>query len=191
MSDGAPVAPPPRRESELAGPIRRYLEAQGYTVWVDPDGTDYFDVAARRGEEVGLVELKLSDWRTLLAQAVDRRGYADWVAVALPRRPAAERLLARAALGHAQRIGVWTVVGESVTVLRSARPWAPSTRELFELQRRSLRALLDLRAGGLVPEGVELSAFPARAVRRPGGRSAREWRLEEFSERGERSEKPD
>jgi len=176
----ASPATAPRFESELAGPVGRHLESLGFQVWVDPDGTDYFDVVARRGEELGLVELKLSDWRELLAQAVDRRGYGDWVAVAMPRSGPAERLVARASVGNARRIGVWVVEGESVRVLRPAERWPTNTRELFRGQREALERLLEVRS--TVPEDAPgmLTAFPPRTVRRPGGRSARNWRLEEF-----------
>jgi hypothetical protein len=178
-------APPlPRREAELAPPVRRHLERLGYAVWVDPDGSGFFDIAARRGEEILLVELKRTDWRELLRQAVARRGYADRVAVALPRRSLAERLLARSGAGTARCVGVFVVDvrGGEIVELRPAEPWPESTRALFARGRQELGALLDGLASGGLPPGVGWGGFPQRPAHRPGGRAAREWRLDEFPE---------
>ena len=169
----------PARESDLVPPVRQFLASAGYEVWVDPDGRGFFDVAARRGAELLLVELKLTDWRHLLAQAVARRGYADRVAVALPRESLARKLLARAD-GPASCVGVWWVRPDQVIELRGARPWPAATQELFAPGRKELDALLDARASGQLPEGIGWGGFPQRAEHRPGGRPAREWRIEEF-----------
>ena len=56
--DVSPSAPrrPRLSEAELVRSTARYLETLGYRVRIDPDGADYFDLVARRGREVGLVE---------------------------------------------------------------------------------------------------------------------------------------
>jgi hypothetical protein len=177
----------PGREAELAGPVRAYLEAQGYAVHVNPDGRDYFDVVARRGSTIGLVELKRTDWKHLLVQAVSRRSYGDWVAVVLPRRAAAERLLARAEAEVARPIGVWTVGAGGVDVLRAAEPWPAATRALFPEHRAALEELLSWREAGGLPEGATWGGFVGRSARGGGGRPTREWRLDEFAGGSERA----
>ncbi|MCI4355433.1 MAG: hypothetical protein L3K06_08740, partial [Thermoplasmata archaeon] len=102
-------AKPRLRESELRAPVVAHLTAEGFRTWVAPDGRDYFDIVALRGEEIGLVELKVSAARQVFGQALRRRAWADWVAVAIPGRKAAERLLARPGAERAGRIGVWLV----------------------------------------------------------------------------------
>jgi hypothetical protein len=173
--------PRPRpRETTLIPPVERHLTADGYTVLVNPDGEDYFDLAAVRGEEVGLVELKIADWKTLKVQAAVRRTYADWVAVALPRRSLAERLLARMEGPLLHPVGVWLVEGEQLEILRAAEGWPPATRALFPEHRAALREMLAARAAGSLPVGATWSGFAARSAREAGGRHVREWRLDEF-----------
>ena len=170
-------ARPKLRESDLAPPVRRYLEAQGYTVWVDPDGTDYFDVVARRASEIGLVELKLSDARKVLGQAVRRRGYSDWVAVALPRESAARRVLGLPIPAPGERVGVWWVDGEEVRVLRPAVARPVPADDPFVERRDGLVRLLDLMESGALPTGVSWGHLTSGRLRPP-----REVRLDEFPE---------
>lgn len=110
--------PRPRWERELAPPVSTHLESEGYRVWVDPDGTDYFDIIARRGPTIGLVELKLDDGRTVLRQALRRRGWADWVAVAVPDERLARRIAERPVAERGHRVGVWWVEPDRVQILR-------------------------------------------------------------------------
>ncbi len=169
------------RERDLALPVRRFLEPEGYQVWVDPDGSDFLDIVVRRGEEIGLVELKLADWRKLLSQAVRRRGWADWVAVVLPRETLARKLLSAPQAPRATRVGVWAVVDGSVRVLRPAEPlWSAGEEHPFPELRERLRAMTDLLAAGELPTGVRWN-LPGARGRLPGGhRATRDWRLEEF-----------
>ena len=173
------ASPPsaPIHESDLAAPVRRHLEGEGYTVWVDPDGTDFFDVVARLGDVVGLVELKISDTRKVLGQAVRRRGYADWVAVALPRESTARRVLTRPIPSPGDRVGVWWVDGGSVKVLRAATMRPRGDNDPFAERRRGLFELLDLLELGRLPTGVRWSHITSGRARPP-----REIRLDEFPE---------
>lgn len=170
-------------ETELAPPVVAFLEGQGYRVWRDPDGSDYFDIVCRRGEEVGLVELKVADYRKLLAQAHRRRGFADWVAVALPKRLLAEKLLALPSTERGRRVGVWRVREGKVTVLRPAEPLraAGETNPFPEARARLVQLLDELEAGRLEPgtrwEGI--AAVPGAGRLR---RATRNWRLDEFSD---------
>jgi hypothetical protein len=172
-----------RRESDLAPPVRTFLEGRGFRVWVAPDGHDYFDLVARRADEIGLVELKLADWRRVFEQALRRRAWADWVAVVLPRRSLAEKILARPMAPRAERVGVWTVEEQTVRVVREARPiLAEGEADLFDPLRQHLLSTLDMLEGGILPPEVQWGfalSPPAhlRPSRRPVGK---EWSLEEF-----------
>src|SRR5208282_6635002 len=102
------VAPRPRiSEREVVATAAAYLQGLGFRVYPNPDSTDYFDLVARRGNEVGLVEAKVSGSRAVLVQALKRRAWGDWVAVVLPSEKAAERLVARTDGTRASRVGVW------------------------------------------------------------------------------------
>ncbi len=169
------------RESELRAPVCTHLEAQGYRAWAAPDGRDYFDVVAVRGEEIGLVELKVSAARQVFAQALRRRAWADWVAVAMPGRLAAERLLTRPAAARAQRVGVWVVADGRVTELRAARPmYAEDEAKPFGEARDRLREVLRSLESGELPAGTDWGLFHAPRLPGPHRRSTRDWRLEEF-----------
>ncbi len=135
---------------------------------------------ARRGPEIGLVELKLSDWRKVFAQAVRRRAWADWVAVALPRESLARRLLDRPEAPRAQRVGVWVVEDGAVRELRPARPLvAAGEADPFAESRARLAARLDELEAGALPAGARW-LVPGRPSVGGSRRTTRDWRLEEF-----------
>jgi hypothetical protein len=170
------------RETELAGPVERFLTAQGYHVWIDPDGSDYFDVVARRGDEVGLVELKVADWKGVLTQAVARRGWGNWTAVVVPRASLGRRLLEHRRNERTGRVGVWWVHDESVEVLRPAEPSIlPGEEDPYEPLRLEFRHLLDAMESGVLPVKVGWTYLRSWARFQQGGRPAKLWSLDEFS----------
>lgn len=69
-------------EVDLYVPVRDFLVSQGYDVQAEVDDCD---VVARLGEQLLIVELKLSFNATLLVQATDRQRLSDIVYVAVPR----------------------------------------------------------------------------------------------------------
>jgi len=176
----AGTSPRPVRESELRAPLERFLSSRGYRVDFDIDGQDYFDAVARRGDELGLVELKLTDWRKVHAQALVRRAWADWVAVLLSRRSLAERLRTRAGPPAVGRVGLWYLEHGEVQVLREASPIPGATS--FPL-RGELQFALGVRDRGELPPGAVWSGLGPVRNRRAGRRwDGRFWRLEEFAE---------
>jgi len=177
-----PRSAPRPSERALVEAVARHLEAEGYQVRIDPDGTDYFDLVARRGDEVGLVEAKVANSRAVLAQALKRRGWGDWTAVVLGSATSAERLAQRTNATRAEPVGVWSVSDGSVRVHRPARRWAdPDGPDPFRSLRDRFRRLLDSIDSGELPESVTWDGVP-RAVRRAsGGRGFAEWRLDEPS----------
>jgi hypothetical protein len=88
-----------RRESDLAIPVREYLEAQGYTVRSEVNGCD---ITAVLDDELIVVELKKGFSTDLLIQATERQRIADTVYVALP----AEGALAKSSRYDKRRRGI-------------------------------------------------------------------------------------
>jgi hypothetical protein len=165
------------KEGELAPAVTAHLTGLGYRVFVNPDGTDYFDVVARRGSEIGLIELKVADYRKVFAQALRRRGFGDWVAVVLPTERRVRRCLDRPAPPLGEKVGLWFVNEGKLEVVRGALPLYEDGREgPFPEQRRQLEELLDHLEGGRIPPGTTWG-FVRHS---PGGRSTRDFRLEEF-----------
>jgi hypothetical protein len=174
------AAPRPRSERELVETLAGHLAARGYRTYVNPDGTDYFDLVARRGDEVGLVEAKISDARTVLAQALRRRAWGNWTAVALPGLVAARRLAERTRGTRAAPIGVWVVRPDGLEEIRPARAWSvPGVEDPYSGLRARFREILDLLDHGGIPTEVPWSDVPGAVRRASHGRRFAEWRLDE------------
>lgn len=71
------------RETELYGPVKTFLEAQGYQVKSEICGADV--VALREGQEPIVVELKLGISLTLVHQVIERQTVTDLVYAAVPK----------------------------------------------------------------------------------------------------------
>ena len=69
-------------ESELYDPVKRYLEARGYTVKGEVNGVDL--VACHPDKETVLVELKKSFSLKLVLQGIERLALSDSVYLAVP-----------------------------------------------------------------------------------------------------------
>lgn len=69
-------------ETDLYEPLRVYLTAQGYTVRSE---VAHCDIAATRGDDLLIIEMKRSLSLALIAQAVERQAITDAVYVAIPR----------------------------------------------------------------------------------------------------------
>ncbi len=110
-------------ETDLCLPVKRHLEAQGYTVKAEVRGCD---VVAVRGSEIPvIVELKQSLTLALLYQAVDRLTVAEHVYIAI-NRP--KRGVTGDALKLCRRLGLGLIVvtsSGSVEVLAHPVPYAP------------------------------------------------------------------
>jgi hypothetical protein len=168
-------------ESEIVAAARGHLESEGFRVWVNPDGRDYFDLVARRGREVGLVEAKVAGSSQVLSQALRRRAWGDWVAIVVASERAAWRLAHRTARTRAAPVGVWWARrGTGVTVVRAAQPWVadPATDPYGPLRARFQR-LLDALEAGELPDAVTWDGVVREVRRASGGRGFREWRLDE------------
>lgn len=72
------------KETDLYAPVKAFLERSGYVVRGEVQGAD---LAAVRGEELVMVELKRVFGLKLLIQAANRQKAADTVYVAIPKPP--------------------------------------------------------------------------------------------------------
>lgn len=167
--------------------VRLYLEGDGYRVYENPDGSDYFDLAARRDGEVGLVELKLDRDAVVLYQALRRRAWGDWAAVALASERAARRLAERPSSEARASVGVWWVKGDGVEVLRPALRWGrASDTPVLSAARAQFEEWLDRVDRGEIPPGVRWEGLQREVGRLSQGRRFREWTLEEALGREQR-----
>ncbi|WP_176440340.1 DUF2161 domain-containing phosphodiesterase [Boseongicola aestuarii] len=72
------------RETELYGPIKVFLEGQGWDVKAEIGAVDV--LACRDGDPPLIVELKVGFSLSLVYQAVDRQAVTDLVYIAVPRK---------------------------------------------------------------------------------------------------------
>ena len=166
--------------------LRHHLERQGFQVYPNPDGTDYFDLVARRGGEIGLVELKLNRGGAVLHQALRRRAWGAWTAIALASERTARRLVTAPTSRLRSAVGIWYVQGETVEVLRPARLTPDRTRsEMAGAARAELGRWLDRVDRGELPPGVRWEGLRYAVGRFSGGRRFKEWTIEEASASGE------
>lgn len=176
-------SPSPRArpsERQIVDRAREFLEGQGYRTWTNPDGHDYFDLVARRGAEVGLIEAKVANAREVLAQALRRRVWGDWSAVVLASERSARHLAERSAATRAAPVGIWCADAGGVRVVRPSRPWvAPGTVDPYASLRERFRGVLDDLEAGTLPPGVPWDGVLREIRRASGGRGFAEWALDE------------
>lgn len=149
--------PAPLLETELYGPVKALLEAQGYDVKGEVVGCDV--VAVRGDEPPVVVELKRTFGLGLVLQGIDRLAMTDAVYLAVgawPPRPTAVRRLCRR-LG----LGLIIVAGDRADVILDPLPYAPRKH-----RRRAGRRL------GAAPDHDRLPPG-SPSLRGPTGRRAR------------------
>lgn len=147
------------QESDLYGPVKTFLEAQGYTVKGEVGA---LDVLACRGDEPPVVvELKTGFSLTLLHQAVARQALTDLVYVAVPYRAgkvAARALRDNVGLCRRLGLGVLSVRLTDGLVLAHADPAAYAPRKqpkrTAALLREFQRLQGDPNRGGSVRGGL-------------------------------------
>ena len=112
-------------ETDLYLPVKRHLEAQGYTVKAEVKSCD---VMALRGDEAPvIVELKTGLTLQLLYQAVERLTVSEHVYIAIARP---KRGVGSSALKLCRRLGLGLIVvtaSGSAEVLADSVPYTPRT----------------------------------------------------------------
>ena len=147
------------QESDLYGPVKAFLEAQGYTVKGEIGAVDV--LACRADEPPVIVELKTGFSLTLLQQAVARQAVTDLVYVAVPYRAgkvAARALKANVGLCRRLGLGVLSVRAADGLVVAHADPgpFQPrkQPRRKVALLREFQRLQGDPNRGGSVKQGL-------------------------------------
>lgn len=156
------------RETELYGPIKALLEAQGYAVKGEVGAVDI--VAVRGDEAPVLVELKTGFALGLYHQAVARLAVSDlvYIAVPKPRGARAKRALKdNRALCRRLGLGLITVRADgAVEVQCDPGPYAPrpSKARRAKLLREFTRLAGDPNEGGATRHGI-VTAYRQDALR--------------------------
>ncbi|MDR1541228.1 MAG: DUF2161 family putative PD-(D/E)XK-type phosphodiesterase [Clostridiales bacterium] len=95
------------KETDLYGPVKKHFELLGFTVRSEVRGCD---LAAFKGEELVIVELKLDFNIKLLYQALERQKLTNSVYVAIPRPKRSNSLEFRSKVEIARRMKIGLIV---------------------------------------------------------------------------------
>ncbi|MEE4383699.1 MAG: DUF2161 family putative PD-(D/E)XK-type phosphodiesterase, partial [Pseudomonadales bacterium] len=157
-------------EADLYAPVKRFLEAQGYTVKGEIGACDV--VAVRGDAPPVVVELKARPSLELVLQGVDRLAFSDqvYVAFAAPARGSKGAAARRRRLhGLLRRLGLGLLlVREDGTVLPELDPGPyrprPNARKRARLLKEFAERAGDPEPGG-APAGPRLTAYRQDAIR--------------------------
>jgi hypothetical protein len=144
------------RETDLYGPVKSFLEGQGYVVKGEIGAVDV--VAMRGEEEPVLVELKLGFSLALVHQGIARQAVSDLVYLAIPKPPKARALKDNLALCRRLGLGLLTVRLRDgfVEPLADPAPFTPrkSPKRTAKLLREFARRVGDPNKGGATKVGI-------------------------------------
>lgn len=177
MSRAKNTAPPAKKQAEadLYGPVKAFLEAEGYVVKGEIEDCDI--VACRGAEPPIIVELKLRFNLALVLQGVRRLGLTDRVFLAVPRRVAARRESVSPddrdvrKLCRMLGLGLLTVnrdapPGRAVEIVLEPEPYRPrkNKKVLAKLLREHRRRIGDPNLGGVRRTPI-VTAYRQEALR--------------------------
>jgi hypothetical protein len=151
------------RETDLYLPVKRFLEAQGYSVKGEIRECDV--VGVRADEPPVIVELKTSFSLQLVLQGVDRLAITDAVYLAFPppkRRQHGDIVKLCKRLG----LGILLVTGDHVEALTDPAPYQPrkATRRTKMLLKEFAHRVGDTTAGGS-GRVIRMTAYRQDALR--------------------------
>lgn len=143
------------READLYGPVKAYLQRQGYDVKGEVGAAD---VVGRRGEDVVIVELKLGFSLALFHQGIERLAVSDDVYVAVPAGGKGKALRNNVKLARRLGLGVLTVRLRDGFVEALADPGPYAAQKLKRKKKALLRAFDRLEGdpneGGATRHGI-------------------------------------
>ena len=156
------------RETELYGPIKSFLEGQGYAVKAEIGAADV--VACRGDEPPVIVELKTGFSLALIHQAIARQGISDDVYIAVPRGTGRRFLKAlKEMTGLCRRLGLGILLvrlsDSFVEAHLDPAPYSPRKRPARQgrLLREFARRVGDPNTGGT--RGQVMTAYRQDALR--------------------------
>ncbi|RLJ60641.1 hypothetical protein BCF46_0844 [Litoreibacter meonggei] len=157
------------KETELYGPVKSFLEGQGYEVKGEIGACDV--VGVRTGDDPVIVELKTAFSLSLFHQGVARLSVADDVYLAVPRKSGKlfqKALKENTALCRRLGLGLITVrlSDKLVEVHTDPGPYAPrkSKKRKGRLLKEFARRVGDPNEGGATRHGL-ITAYRQDAIR--------------------------
>jgi hypothetical protein len=157
------------KETDLYGPIKAYLEGQGYEVKAEIASADV--VGCRDGEPPVVIEMKTGFSLALFHQAVDRLRLTDAVYVAVPRGTGRIFLKSlKANRGLCRRLGLGLILVRLkdglVEVIEDPRPYVPriAKRRQGRLLAEFAHRVGDPNTGGMTRSKV-MTAYRQDALR--------------------------
>ena len=152
------------RETELYGPIKAFLEGQGWEVKAEIGAVDV--MACRAGDPPLIVELKVGFSLSLVYQAVDRQVVTDLVYIAVPRKtgkPFQTALKNMKKLCRRLGLGLMTVRLKDALVEVHCDPGPFQPRKIKVKKSRLLREFErrtgDPNVGGAASNGAVMTAY--------------------------------
>ncbi len=143
------------KEADLYGPVKVYLQRQGYEVKGEVGAAD---VVGLRGADMVVVELKLGFSLALFHQGIERLAVCDDVYVAVPAGGKGKALRNNVKLARRLGLGVLTVRLRDGHVEALADPGPYAARKQPKRKRALLRAFErlegDPNAGGATRHGI-------------------------------------
>lgn len=149
------------RESELYGPVKRWLEARGFEVKGEVGAADVMAMAPGGAEPV-LIELKTGFTLSLVQQGIARLAVSDMVYLAVP-KPKKGRKAVAADVSLCRRLGLGLIHVRGrdgfVEVLCDPGPYAPrkSAKKRGRMLREFARRDGDPNDGGATRHGIVTS----------------------------------
>lgn len=143
------------KEADLYGPVKAYLQRQGYDVKGEVGAAD---VVGRRGGDVVVVELKLGFSLALFHQGIERLTVTDDVYVAVPAGGKTKALRNNVKLARRLGLGVLSVRLRDGFVEALADPGPYAAQKIKKKKKALLRAFDrlegDPNAGGATRHGL-------------------------------------
>jgi hypothetical protein len=158
------------QESDLYLPIKNHLQKLGFEVKGEIKDCD---IVAKKGEQLIIIELKLSLNITLLLQAVDRFSLADIVYIAIPKQCTLYKKQSKQIKKLIKRLGIGLIIvdiqktAQYVEVVfdpQDYRPRKNKHKQSALLKEFTLR-IGDTQKGGSTRAKAGLTAYRQRCIR--------------------------
>ena len=158
------------QETDLYQPIKKHLQQLGFEVKGE---IKKCDIVAKKGEQVIIIELKLSLNITLLLQAVDRFSVADVVYIAIPKQCTLYKKQNKQVKKLIKRLGIGLILvdvqktAQYVEVVFDPQDYTPrkNKRKQGALLKEFNQRIGDTQKGGSTNAKAGLTAYRQRCIR--------------------------